>query len=291
MIPRSIICLVAALWSPFISAQSSNSGIDAAGSIQMYDVEVVIFKNLQVPKSREFVLPISSPSKDGQLFEISSAESVAAAKEQGYELLPSSEFRLIKEVMRLVRSSRYQLLTYVAWRQPGLERRKVLPVWIKGGRIYGNEYTSIDDQLDFLEANLEDKTTEDGETRFEFDEQTLEAIERQVLERQAATLHQGLYELEGKITIALSRYLHTYAELVLRRPRRTSDDIPSTISQDLLLATYAADTRILNNHGLKEHRRMRSKNLHYLDNPEFSILILITPYDVPEVVQENVEVQ
>ena len=27
---------------------------------------------------------------------------------------------------------------------------------------------------------------------------------------------------------------------------------------------------------------MRSKNLHYLDNPEFALLILITPYEAPE---------
>ena len=43
------------------------------------------------------------------------------------------------------------------------------------------------------------------------------------------------------------------------------------------------DTRILNNHSLKERRRMRSKKLHYLDSPEFSMLILITPYEAPEV--------
>jgi hypothetical protein len=31
---------------------------------------------------------------------------------------------------------------------------------------------------------------------------------------------------------------------------------------------------------------MRSKNLHYLDNPEFALLILITPYEVPEDLEE-----
>jgi hypothetical protein len=31
---------------------------------------------------------------------------------------------------------------------------------------------------------------------------------------------------------------------------------------------------------------MRSKNLHYLDSPEFALLILITPYKVPEVFEE-----
>jgi hypothetical protein len=121
---------------------------------------------------------------------------------------------------------------------------------------------------------------------FAFDEQSLESLELQLLEQQAKQQHQGLYELEGKITIALSRYLHTYTDLVLRRPRLTVDSKQRNVAQDRYLAAYSADTRILNNHRLKEHRRMRSKNLHYLDNPEFALLILITPYEVPEDFEE-----
>ena len=52
-------------------------------------------------------------------------------------------------------------------------------------------------------------------------------------------------------------------------------------AQQEYLVARAADTRILNNHRLMEHRRMRSKVLHYLDNPEFALLILITPYEAP----------
>ena len=95
-------------------------------------------------------------------------------------------------------------------------------------------------------------------------------------------MHQGLYEFEGKITVALSRYLHVFTDLVFRRPRLSVDPVTSNTPQDQYLAAYAADTRILNNHSLREHRRMRSKTLHYLDNPEFAMLILITPYEAPQ---------
>ena len=94
-------------------------------------------------------------------------------------------------------------------------------------------------------------------------------------------MHQGLYELEGKITIALSRYLHAYTDLVLRRPRLSAEALPSNAATERYLAAYAADTRILNNHSMKQNRRMRSRNLHYLDHPEFALLILITPYEKP----------
>ncbi|MCP4982454.1 MAG: hypothetical protein GY935_18405, partial [Gammaproteobacteria bacterium] len=122
---------------------------------------------------------------------------------------------------------------------------------------------------------------------YEFDEQTLESLELQLMQRQNAPSHQGLYEFEGKITIALSRYLHTYTDLVLRRPRLSVDPVLNNSAKDILLATASADTRILNNHRLKEHRRMRSKTLHYLDNPEFAMLILITPFEVAKDFQEE----
>jgi len=255
-----------------------------ANAIPRYDVEIIVFRNIKAPTSKEYILPVSSPSKGDKFLDLSSPSSLAAAAVNGYELIPAAELRLLDVVARLVESSRYELLLHAAWRQPGLEREQVLPVWIRGGRIYGNEYTSIDNQIEFLESIPQlNSNQQNDDQNFAFDEQTLESLELQLLEQQSRkSQHQGLYELEGKITIALSRYLHTYTDLVLRRPRLTVDPKTRNAAQDSYLAAYAADTRILNNHSLKEHRRMRSKNLHYLDNPEFALLILITPYEVPE---------
>ena len=283
---QSLTFLVLAMLLPGIAPAQSTSATEVK-EIPRYDVEIIIFKNVKAPKSKEFILPVSSPDKGEKFFDISSASSVAEMQAEGYELLPTDEFRLIDIVTRIIESPRYELLLHAAWRQPGLERGKALPVWIKGGRIYGNEYTSIDNQIEFLESIPQlNPDQQNEEQTFAFDEQSLESLELQLLEQQAKQQHQGLYELEGKITIALSRYLHTYTDLVLRRPRLTVDSKQRNIAQDRYLAAYSADTRILNNHRLKEHRRMRSKNLHYLDNPEFALLILITPYVVPEDFEE-----
>ncbi len=262
-------------------------------AIPRYDVEIIVFKNIKAPTSKEYILPLSSPSKGDKLLDLSSPGSLAAAAPQGYELISDKEFRLLDVAARLVESSRYELLLHTAWRQPGLERKQALPVWIRGGRIYGNEYTSIDNEIDILESIPQLNSNQPNEEQnFAFDEQTLESIELQLQEQQSRKKpHQGLYELEGKITIALSRYLHTYTDLVLRSPRLKVDPKLRNAAQDSYLAAYAADTRILNNHSLKEHRRMRSKNLHYLDNPEFALLILITPYEVPEVIEETPQTQ
>lgn len=253
---------------------------DAA--LRQYDVELVIFKNIKAPKSREFVLPVSSPSRDENMLDLSSASSVAAAAELGYTVLPNDDYRLLEVVERLVESARYEMLLHVAWRQPGLDREQAMPVWFRGGRVYGSEYASIDDRIDLLDKTAKSVPGDpQTETSFSFDEQTPEALELQQLEQQSARPQRGLYEFEGKITIALGRYLHAYTDLVFRRPRLTVDPVTDNQAQQEYLLARAADTRILNNHRLKEHRRMRSKTLHYLDNPEFALLILITPYEAP----------
>ncbi len=249
--------------------------------IPRYDVEIVVFKNNQVPKGKEYILPVSSPLKDETILDLSSADSVTAALEMDYELLPVDELRLIGIVGKIVASPRYDLLLHTAWRQPGVDRAKVLPVWIKGGRIYGNEYTSIDNQIEFQEFAGQQETS----PSVEFNEETLEALELEMMEKSQRENPAGLYELEGKITIALSRYLHTYVDLVLRRPRLSIDSASGSSEPTGNTSDYSADTRILNNHSLREHRRMRSKNLHYIDSPEFGMLILITPYQVPEEVE------
>ena len=249
--------------------------------IPRYDVEIIIFKNNQVPKGTEYILPVSSPLKDETILDLSSADSVTAALEMDYELLPVDELRLIGIVGKIVASPRYDLLLHTAWRQPGVERAKVLPVWIKGGRIYGNEYTSIDNQIEFQEFAEQQETS----PSVEFNEETLEALELEMMEKSQRENPAGLYELEGKITISLSRYLHTYVDLVLRRPRLSIDSASGSSVPTGNTSDYSADTRILNNHSLREHRRMRSKNLHYIDSPEFGMLILITPYQVPEEIE------
>ncbi len=274
-----ILLLLAALAPATAPAQDSGATVDGAEPLTRYDVEIVVFKNLQVPSSREFVLPVTAPARDERLLDLSSPESVAAAAQLDYQILPSSEFRLIDEVARLVESPRYELLLHVAWRQPGLELGAAMPVWIRGGKIFGQEYQSIDSRPG-LPGKLPGADPAVGdETTYSFDAQSLDSLQQQLREQQGQPGRQGLYEFEGKITVALSRYLHTYTDLVLRRPRLVDDDPASEQVQEPYSATRAADTRILNNHRLREHRRMRSKHLHYLDNPEFAMLILITPYE------------
>lgn len=246
------------------------------GEIQFYDVEVIIFKNNKVPKGKEYILPESSPYIEGDILDLSSSGSILAASEKSYEIIPLEEMRLTETALKIVNSARYSLLAYTAWRQPGVEKDKALPIWIKGGRLFGKEFISIDNQID---SELLAKTEYMGSDNAP----DLTKIESTEIQNSGDERGAELYELEGKITIALSRYLHTYADLVLRKPRLTIDPLIEISNLQQSVIEDFPDARVLNNHSLKERRRMRSKKLHYLDSPEFSMLILITPYEPPEV--------
>ena len=230
---------------------------DDEEEIRFYDVEVIIFKNVQVPKGKEYILPVSLPTKDEQVLDLRSPKSIKAAGKKSYDVIAPENLRLVDKAEKIVKSPYYELLKHVAWRQPGLDKDSVMPIWIQGGRIYGDEYVSIDSQLSSLSTDQIDSAASSQQIR---------------------GTHEKLFELEGKITVSLSRYLHTYADLILRRPRLS---LEQTLDNPELAAQleYSPDTRILNNHSLKEHRRMRSKSLHYLDSPELSMLVLITPVD------------
>ncbi len=71
-------------------------------------------------------------------------------------------------------------------------------------------------------------------------------------------------ELEGSIQLSVSRYLHLQTNLWFTEFARNTDDSVSPRPNRV--------TRI------QQKRRMRSKDLHYIDHPLVGILILITPY-------------
>lgn len=249
------------------------SGVYAQSSdddeLQLYDVEIIIFKNNQGPKGDELNLPVSSPRYEGELVDLSSPESIKAAEEKLYTVLAPDQLRMLDKVQNIVDSPYFDLLAHIGWRQPGVEKEQAIPIWIRGGRIYGAEYVSIDSQLAALPFS--DQTQFNGNGLANSQSSGIRGT------------RERLYELEGKITVALSRYLHFYSDLVLRRPRVILDQAlenPEFATAAALDNT--ADTHILNNHSLREQRRMRSKTLHYLDNPEFSLLVLITPYEAEE---------
>jgi hypothetical protein len=86
----------------------------------------------------------------------------------------------------------------------------------------------------------------------------------------AATPGQG-NSIHGTVKIVLARYLHIYTDLTYRKPlKNTAPDRYSMGSQQY--RDFPIDT----------HRRMRSKELHYIDHPMVGILVMAWPVERKE---------
>lgn len=87
----------------------------------------------------------------------------------------------------------------------------------------------------------------------------------------------GIRELSGYVSVYVKRYLHFQSNLWLVNSQISSDDvfslieIPSPVSnQPVQGANISSISQI------KTSRKMRSAQLHYIDHPQFGILVQIT---------------
>ena len=248
LLNRYILTWLALLLIGF-SVDASADSRSQAKPKRIYDIEVILFRNEAVPRGRETLLPSPSPELPAGSFDFNNRASAAKAARAGFRPLPKSALRLQAERKRIDQSRRYRVLLHFGWRQPGLAAKDARAIRVRGGRFYDSSYASIDEAL---HGGPE-------------------------LGRGSARSQRGLFELEGWIRVSLSRYLHTEANLVLREPANQEQRMQSRDNlQDGALDELRR--KLLINYPLKEKRRMRSKRLHYLDHPEYGMLVLITPY-------------
>ena len=74
--------------------------------------------------------------------------------------------------------------------------------------------------------------------------------------------------IHGSIKIVLGRYLHIYTDMIYQQPR--TDAAPTR---------YDKQAQLYKQYPIKSHRRMRSKELHYLDHPMVGILVMAMPVE------------
>ena len=113
----------------------------------------------------------------------------------------------------------------------------------------------------------------------------------------------GLGELEGSVTLSVSRYLHLstnlwFTEFAPRQdagaillPRKPQAPVSESTDEPMGFGSTAASAlpalqpaQVFASHvaPLKQERRMRSGELHYLDHPKFGVLIQVRTVEQPE---------
>lgn len=83
------------------------------------------------------------------------------------------------------------------------------------------------------------------------------------------TASAALPRLDGTVRLILSRYLHLETDLRYHEPQGTG-----------LLSMFERQSAEAQPYRLSETRRMRSREVHYLDHPMFGVIALVTPYEL-----------
>ena len=230
------------------------ANISFAEDMRYYDVEIVIIENLSenAKNSENWPLHVNlePPKKSVQLGQpvpkLSEWLPADVDLKESYKVLSSKTFQLNEQVDKISESKTKRVIFHTAWRQPGLDKHKALPIYFK------REVPSAPPISD--EASSEEEQQTD----------TTPSV------------------LDGILRVTLARYLHLEAELSYRKklPEITDSENPFAVLDNENSRGTLEKQGIV--HLKQNRRRMRSKELHYLDHPVLGILINITPYEKPE---------
>jgi len=225
--------------------------------VKYYDIEVLIFENLKQnprntetwPSSVDFVLPenalfIGSPYP-GPIPENYNPRFT-------FKPIKTSTYQLQDEAKALTEHKDYRILYHRSWRQPGMKRENAVSVIIEK-EIPRIEYTN-NPELQIEPA------------QFEFN---------QIINQRMPKLN----VLKGTVKISLSRYLHIQTDLnYTRHIIANNTENTGKIQSDEIDPSFVEIQPQV--YQLKQTRKMRSKELHYLDNPRLGLLVYITPVKI-----------
>ena len=216
------------------------------------------------------------------------AEAETPAMPVAFEILGEEEWQLTETANRLRRSSRFQPLLHVAWRQPTHELARARPVLL---------YDGMTEPLELPEpAVAGDPADSEGETA----PQTLPPIDSEYhAEPVYATAEDARIgppnpRLVGTVKLSVARYLHFATDLLYRLPVTQQAAVPvpdfdlwydrpyPTLKEPQGPAYRLEEWQAMRGFRMFESRRMRSKVMHYLDHPLFGLVVLVTPVELPQ---------
>lgn len=196
----------------------------------------------------------STPSNDNSLPE-KETEIISHVRPPAFEKLPNDQHFLKQAARKISRNNSYRALFHHAWIQPMTDKASSSNILIQGGQAFDKHF-----------------------------------------------------ELEGSIKLSIARYLHIETDLWLNtfvantqttaKPLSTLPEPPFQVEKNPEIyidantplpevidkyrhqaasfsrEQYYVDRTVV----LRQHRRMRSQELHYIDHPLFGLLIKLTPY-------------
>lgn len=223
---------------------------------------------------------------------------------RAFQLVPEEEYRLTDAWERLNKSSAYRPLLHIGWIQPGYPSEEARLVHVRNSNAtLGTVDSSVEEGVaegvtEGVEEGVEKSVDEDAATPSFGNE---EGFAPTLSPRITFARDPSKVALDGTLRVHRARYLHVEADLLYYRPLdgdtsvapASGDapdaapmlDSPDTALIEHLLAEDDVAPRLFR---LTESRRMRSRELHYLDHPLFGMLVEVWPVELPEMPAEAV---
>ncbi len=310
----------AAILALLISAQIITATAYADENIQWYDVEIIFFRQLNSEgiDSENWSTEILQPDT-AECIDISTEDLAETTDVQPlpYSAIPRSELRLIADASAIARSKNQRVLAHMGWRQPGFGKNKATPIRIDAGPLLLVKKPPLEltDSMesDLIESKAVDiyATTPVENTKPATETTTSKNTAEPSSSVQKATVsplsaQDPVREIEIKITedeepeyepviataklhgcvkIIRERYLHILTDMVYYHEDNEDLYADEDASYAFGKSIYAKSIPIIS------RRRMRSKEVHYLDNPGVGIVILVTPYTYTVEPEEELEEQ
>jgi len=238
-----------------------------AQAAKLYQVELVVFANEQRAFERKETWPsdieLSLPRPVQLLRDADGIAPGAAADMNVFESLPRESLALKNEAATLARAG-HRILLHKAWLQPIGGISNARNVYLEGGnsvepfhelagtlRLYHQQFVHVDTNL--------------------------------WLAKFATAVPQSTAKPTGTIATETTSASWPLPPLPPQQTDSWADADGNVIAEssgdiDTLLAKEVAIERVVL---LQQHRRLKQKELNYLDHPLFGALILVTPYGAP----------
>jgi len=278
-------------------------------ALPVYDVEMVVFRNLRpLLSSEQWSARTMAANLDGAL-DMAQREVLP---DQVETIVESEPLRLLEHAAKINGMGSFELLVHRAWRQPGFENEAAVAIRLNAGPLdepmieqqSGDWNVSFGDYVGdppVDDANEFSPQTPPPEPAAELQsngEQAVAPTDGQQPEAQAVLVTDDdlaaastliTHILDGTVTLVRSRFLHVYTDLIYTIPsdvvphaiRHRPLGVPVQMAMEVGSGSFgaAAETLSMQSFPMRYHRRMRSNELHYIDHPLLGILILVTPVE------------
>lgn len=290
---RSCLCLLLPLAMALLSVPVQARTV--------YEVEVIVFENLEVPAEpgERWHPDVIVPRFDRTVaFEPEDPVGGAFvdALPADFAELSADEHRLEEQRRRLEDSERYRVLRHAAWRQPALEPDEAVSLRIRAGEpmevavpLRGTGPLAAPMRIEeiLMQGSRDNAEPSDG---------AIDSAPGGTM--RAGTRRLSVYPLDGTVRIDVRRYVHVSADLYYTVPVEWTaapadpEDAETRVGTGETgegNGTAAAGTALgrdlatgpdgqpVLSYPFRQHRRMRSRELHYLDHPVIGMLVLVTP--------------